>query len=112
MSHNSTALSGRRQSKRGLAIRAKAAVFGVGPSFCTADSSVIDHALTRPWTADKKYTRNPNPRPNWPEYICAEQNAQVVIGGENYFPSADRLLIPAKKNQAPPDLRYFSGTHQ
>jgi hypothetical protein len=30
--------------------------------------TVIDHALTRPWTVDKKYLRNPNPRPIWPEY--------------------------------------------
>ena len=25
----------------------------------------------------------------------------------NYFLSADGLLMPAKKDQAPPDLRYF-----
>jgi hypothetical protein len=30
-----------------------------------------------------------------------------VIGSENYFLSADGLLMPAKKNQPPPDLRYF-----
>jgi hypothetical protein len=73
---------------------------------------VIDHALTRLWTADKKYTPNPNPRPSWPEYICAKRNAQVVIGGENYFLNADRKLMPAKKNRAPPDLRYLGGTYQ
>ena len=27
------------------------------------EMTVIDHALTRPWTVDKKYLRNPNPRP-------------------------------------------------
>jgi hypothetical protein len=31
----------------------------------------------------------------------------VVIGKENYFLSADGLLMPAKKDQLPPDLRYF-----
>src|SRR6266540_6118254 len=32
--------------------------------------TVIDNALTRPWTADKKFKRNPNPRPNWSENYC------------------------------------------
>jgi len=69
--------------------------------------TVIDHALTRPWTADKKFRRNPNPHPNWREDSCVEGNANIVIGKENYFLSADGLLMPAKKDQAPPDLRYF-----
>jgi hypothetical protein len=29
--------------------------------------TVIDHALTRPWVVDKKYTLIPNPRPVWTE---------------------------------------------
>jgi hypothetical protein len=36
-----------------------------------------------------------------------EGSNQVVIGKENYFLSADGYLMPAKKDQAPPDLRYF-----
>src|SRR2546430_15380018 len=40
--------------------------------------TVIDHALTRPWTVDKKYLRNANPRPAWTEYYCGENNAQVT----------------------------------
>ena len=28
--------------------------------------TTIDHALTRPWTVDKTYARNPNPRAEWP----------------------------------------------
>ena len=39
-----------------------------------------------------------------------EANAQVMIGKENYFLSADGLLMPTKKNQAPPDVRYFNQT--
>jgi hypothetical protein len=69
--------------------------------------TVIDHALTRPWTADRTYRRNPNPRPSWNEDYCIEGTADIVIGKENYFLSADGLLMPAKKDQAPPDLRYF-----
>jgi hypothetical protein len=45
--------------------------------------------------------------PDWPESPCAEANATVVIGRENYFLSADGMLMPAKKDQPPPDLRYF-----
>jgi hypothetical protein len=44
--------------------------------------TVIDHALTRPWAVDKKYVGNPKPRPDWPEYYCGENNAQVFVGKE------------------------------
>ncbi len=70
--------------------------------------TVIDHALWRPWSVDKTYRRNRNPRPIWRETSCTEGNNQIVIGKENYFLSGDGLLMPAKKNQAPPDLRYFN----
>jgi hypothetical protein len=70
--------------------------------------TVIDHALTRPWTVDKRYVRSPDPRPEWPESICAEYNANVFIGKENYWLSADGYLMPARKNQPPPDLKYFN----
>jgi len=32
----------------------------------------------------------------------------VVIGKENYFVSLDGLLMPTRKNQPPPDLKYFN----
>ena len=69
--------------------------------------TVFDHALTRPWTVLKSYSRNPDPRPYWREYICDERNEHVSIGKENYFKSADGYLMPAKKDQPPPDLRFF-----
>jgi hypothetical protein len=72
--------------------------------------TVIDNALTRPWTVDKTYRRNSNPRPKWREFYCVDGVVNVVIGKENYFLSADGLLMPAKKNQSPPDLRYFKQT--
>ena len=68
--------------------------------------SVIDHALTRPWTVMKNYRRDPNPRPFWTEEYC-ENNNHVFIGKEHYVLSADGLLMPAQKDQPPPDLRYF-----
>jgi hypothetical protein len=63
--------------------------------------------LTRPWSVDKTYRRNPNPHPNFGRITCMEGNNQIVINKENYFLSADGLLMPAKKDQVPPDLRYF-----
>jgi hypothetical protein len=56
---------------------------------------------------DKTFRRNPNPRPRWRETVCNEGNSQIVIGDENYLLRADGLLMPAKKGQKPPDLRYF-----
>jgi hypothetical protein len=31
----------------------------------------------------------------------------IAIGRESYFMSADSMLMPVRKNQMPPDLRYF-----
>jgi hypothetical protein len=70
--------------------------------------TVIDHALTRPWVVTKNYRRDPDPRPFWREYVCAENNSHVQLGKEVYYLSADGLLMPAKKDQPPPDLRYFN----
>jgi hypothetical protein len=67
--------------------------------------TTIDHALTRPWTVTKNFRRERNA--SWLENDCSEDNHHVAIGKENYFLSADGYLMPAKKGQAPPDLRYF-----
>jgi len=31
----------------------------------------------------------------------------AAIGRESYFMSADGMLMPVRKNQPPPDSRYF-----
>ncbi len=77
------------------------------PNVLHNEITVLDHALTRPWSVDKTFRRNPNPRPRWNETSCVEGNNQVVIGKENYFLSADGNLMPTKKDQPPPDLKYF-----
>jgi hypothetical protein len=82
------------------------------PNLLHDEITVLDHALTRPWSVDKTFRRNPNPHPVWARTSCVEGNQQVVIGAENYFLSADGLLMPAKKDQAPPDLRYFKQTRK
>jgi hypothetical protein len=75
------------------------------PDLLRADITVIDHALTRPWTVARKYKRERNPF--WADYHCGEGNQQVVLGKENYMISADGYLMPVRKDQPPPDLRYF-----
>jgi len=67
--------------------------------------TIIDHAFTRPWTVDKRYRRIRNV--TWYEDNCNENNNHVIIGKENYFMSGDGYLMPARKGQSPPDLRYF-----
>jgi hypothetical protein len=75
--------------------------------------TLIDHAYTRPWTVLKNYPRYPNPGPTgWPEEVCAEAQVHVTVGKEDYYVSADGYLMPVKKDQAPPDLRYFSQTRK
>ncbi|HEY7299826.1 MAG TPA: hypothetical protein VH684_18110 [Xanthobacteraceae bacterium] len=69
--------------------------------------TVIDDALTRPWTVTKNYRRDPDPQPVWIEWVCAEGQSHVAVGKENYYLSADGLLMPTRKDQPPPDLRYF-----
>ena len=71
-------------------------------------TTVYDNALTRPWTSDRRYRRLEERVEQWPENYCREGNANVMIGKENYFLRADGLLMPAKKNQKLPDLKYFT----
>jgi hypothetical protein len=80
------------------------------PNLLHDEITVIDHALTRPWTVDKRYVRRPNPHPNWPESYCVEGTALVAIGKELYYMSGDGMLMPGRKDQPPPDLRYFKQT--
>ena len=72
--------------------------------------TIIDHAFTRPWTVDKHYRRDRNVL--WYEDNCNENNHHVIIGTENYFMSGDGYLMPARKGQSPPDLRYFKQTQK
>ena len=79
------------------------------PSILHNVITTIDHALTQPWTVDKKYVHGANPRPRWGEGSCTESmaNSMIAIGKDSYFMSGDGFLMPVRKKQAPPDLRYF-----
>ena len=76
------------------------------PNIIYDEMTTIDNALTRPWSIKKTYRREP--KVVWPENNCTEGNSDVVIGSESYLLSADGYLMPVKKDQPPPDLRYFN----
>jgi hypothetical protein len=80
------------------------------PNLLHDEITVIDHALTRPWTVDKRYIRKPIPHPDWVEAHCAEGTALVSIAGQIYYLSGDGMLMPSRKDQPAPDLRYFNKT--
>jgi hypothetical protein len=80
------------------------------PNLLHDDLTVIDHALTRPWTVAKKYRREAMKFPIFPEDMCVEGSGLVYIGDDMYFLSADGDLMPARKGQEPPDLSYFKQT--
>jgi len=76
------------------------------PNVLVNEITTIDNALTRPWTVVRKYERRPQPK--WFEHPCEPgYSLHWFIGGENYFSSAEGLLMPARKGQPAPDLRYF-----
>ena len=68
--------------------------------------TTTDHALTRPWTVTRSYSRERNPV--WNEFVCSEDNHQVMLGKENYLISDQGYLSPTRPGQPPPDLRYFN----
>ena len=76
------------------------------PDLLHAEITTIDDALTRPWTVTRDYKRERNPV--WPDYVCPEDNNHVRVGAEVYFRSPDGHLMPTRKDQPPPDLRYFN----
>jgi hypothetical protein len=68
--------------------------------------TVEDHALTRPWTVLKTMRREK--KPVWVESICAEGNVHVNIGNRHYMLNGAGELMPAMKDEPPPDLKHFS----
>jgi hypothetical protein len=78
------------------------------PDFLHDEITLFDHALTRPWSVFKTYRRNPDPHPVWREENCPGTTVLQKIGNELYFKGADGDLMPTRKDQPPPDLRYFT----
>jgi hypothetical protein len=90
-------------------IKERLTVSKSNPNILHNEITTIDPALTQPWTIAKNYRRDAKANEPywWREAICAENNPHVKIGKEVYMLSADGYLMPTRKEQAPPDLRYF-----
>ena len=78
------------------------------PNVLHDEITVIDHALTRPWTVTRDHRRAK--KPNWTETVCTEENHQVKIGKEYYYIGAGGDLMPTRKDQPPPNLSHFNQT--
>jgi hypothetical protein len=76
------------------------------PDILRNEITTIDNALTRPWTVEKGYVREREPK--WIEYNCHEGNNHLLIAGEEFFMSGDGKLMPVKPGQAPPSLVNFT----
>jgi hypothetical protein len=76
------------------------------PDILYDEITVMDHALTKPWTVLKTMRREK--KPIWVESICPEGNVHVTIGAEQYMLGGDGLLMPFRAGQPPPDLRHFN----
>ena len=46
--------------------------------------TVLDHALTRPWTVTRNYRREPDRYPAWREVVCTESNQHLRVGKDDY----------------------------
>jgi hypothetical protein len=60
----------------------------------------------------RNYRREPVRYPAWREVVCSENNLHVRIAKDDYFLSAEGYLMPTRKDQSPPDLRYFKQTRK
>ena len=78
------------------------------PDILHNEITTTDHALTRPWTVTRSYRRSAQPmQAEWTEATCSEDATHVLIGDQNYGLSPDGLLMPSRRGQKPPDLKYF-----
>ena len=78
------------------------------PRLLHNEITTLDNALSKPWTVTQSYRRVAAARPTWTERVCSEDGQTVRIGEEEYALGADGLLMPVRKGQPRPDLRYFN----
>ena len=88
-------------------IKEKFYVDAKDPNIVHDEVTVIDHALTKPWTVVKNYQRSAEARPVWTEENCPETNNHVRVGKDDYMVSGDGFLMPTEKGQKAPNLKYF-----
>ena len=78
------------------------------PDILHDEITTTDHALTRPWTVTRSYSRaGQQALLEWSEHLCIEDPSRVEIADQIYKLSPEGLLMPARKGQKPPDLGFF-----
>jgi hypothetical protein len=78
------------------------------PDILHDEITTTDHALTRPWTVTRSYSRaGSEALLDWAEYLCTEDESRIEIADQIYKLGPDGLLMPLRKGQKPPDLGYF-----
>ncbi len=80
------------------------------PNILRNEMTTTDNSLTRPWSVLKSYRRSKDVV--WVDFSCTEGNRYVVIEGQTYVLAGDGKLMPTRKDQPPPDLRYFNQTRK
>ena len=78
------------------------------PCCSTPSSLIYNRLLFLHSFLIKKYKHVAEAAPIWHFNDCAEDNHHVRVGKDDYFISEDGFLMPVKKNQTPPELRYFT----
>ncbi len=79
------------------------------PNLLHNEMTATDNSLTRAWTVMKNYRRAESEQKMWwAENNCIDGQAHVTIGKETYFLSGDGTIMPMKKGQPAPDLKYFN----
>jgi hypothetical protein len=78
------------------------------PNILHDEITTTDHALTRPWTVTRSYSRaGPEALLDWSEDVCTLDTARIEVGDQVYKLSPEGLLMPVRKGQKRPDLKYF-----
>jgi hypothetical protein len=78
------------------------------PNILHDEMTTIDNSITHPWTVRKNYRRAQ--KVWWGENNCIDGQTWVTIGKQVYYLSGDGTIMPIKKGQPPPDLKYFKQT--
>jgi hypothetical protein len=78
------------------------------PDILHDEITTTDHALSRPWTVTRSYSRaGQQVVLDRSEFLCIEDTSRVQVGDQIYKVSPEGLLMPNRKGQKPPDLGYF-----
>jgi hypothetical protein len=79
------------------------------PNLFHDEITTFDHAFVKPWWTMRTFRRVPDGV--WSENECVN-NGHVYFGKQEYFVSGDGFLMPTRKGQSPPDLKYFKAAQK